>query len=448
MTRTQRISESVRRVLQGIAAYVLPSSLMPSLDDESVESLRRGLGGQLAMPTRSKTRWEQQDIEIAELLADQGDMSLAGALMRSAHRDGVISGQMSTRCGGLVGLPKRFRGDSKMIDMLQSGGAEARSIFDEMCPPGELESIDRDGIELGVAVGELVPVDGRTHPVLHRLPPEHLRYIWNENRWYYQSVAGRLPITPGDGRWVLHTPGGRVYPWQNGLWRALGRCYVTKEHARLHRETWEATLANPARVVSSPVGAKEADRKDFFQKLKQWGVNAVFGLPIGWELKVLETNGQGAKSFKDTIREQDDEIIVITSGQTMTTTGGEGFANGDVGKGILAGLIKRDERGLAFTVNTQILPAWVELEYGAVSPDDVPSVSWDVDPPVDRKANADAMSAVAKMITDLDAAMTAKGRQLDVDALIAAYGIPVVAEGSGAKKSNATPAARTLRIAG
>jgi hypothetical protein len=421
------ISERVRRVLQGIARYALPDSTLSTLGDEEIERIRAGFGGQLAIPPQSATRWTQADIERAEILADQGDMSIAGALMRSAHKDAVIAGTMSTRCSGLIRLPRRFRGNPEMVDRLQRGGLEARSIFDEMHPPKELEKLDRDGIELGIGVGELVPVTGRSHPVLNTLPPEHLRYRWYENRWYYSSIAGLLPITPGDGRWVLHVPGGRVYPWQNGLWRALARSYVTKEHARLRRENWEMKLANPARVAFAPMGADEPTKKSAFQKLLAWGMNTVFGLPAGWDIKLIESNGRGADSFRLTIEGEDKQIIICVNGQIVTVDGGSGFSNQDVHKSIRADLIQSDESALAFTLNTQTLPAWVALEYGedALLDDDLVTVGWDVTPPSDLASIANSLVTASTAITNLRDTLAASGRELDIDQMIATFGIPV-----------------------
>jgi hypothetical protein len=445
------ISERIRRALQGIARYALPDSMLPSLGDPAVEQIREGFGGQLALPVTSTTRWTQQDIERAEVLADQGDLSVAGSLMRSAHKDAVIAGVMSTRCGGLIRLPRRFRGNAEMVDRLQQGGLEARSIFDEMHPPAELEMLDRDGIELGVGVGELVPVAGRTHPVLNRLPPEHLRYRWYENRWYYSSIAGLLPITPGDGRWVLHVPGGRVYPWQNGLWRALARSYVTKEHARLRRENWEMKLANPARVAFAPMGADEPTKKNAFARLLAWGMNTVFGLPAGWDIKLIESNGRGADSFRLTIEGEDKQIIICVNGQIVTVDGGSGFSNQDVHKSVRADLIQRDESSLAFTLNTQTLPCWVALEYGedALLADDLVNVGWDVTPPSDLASIANSLVTASNAITGLRDTLAASGRELDIDQMIALFGVPVTPRRIEARiidAENPQTARTTLRL--
>ena len=125
-------------------------------------------GGNIVPPSRSRTRWYLADLEMAELSADAGSMDAAAALMQAARRDGVLAGVLSTRTDGLVRLPKRFTGDGELVDELDVGGESASSRFDEMFPPAELALLAADGILLGVGVAELVPVEGRPHPVIDR----------------------------------------------------------------------------------------------------------------------------------------------------------------------------------------------------------------------------------------------------------------------------------------
>ncbi len=365
--------------------------------------------------------------------------------MRAARKDGVYSGVLSTRTSGLVRLPKRFWGNEDMKSELErktGEGENARSVFDEMFPPAELALLAADGIELGVGVAELLPVPGRSHPVMQRLDPEFLQYRWMENQWYYHSNAGFLPIFPGDGHWILHIPGGRVAPWHHGLWRAIGEAWITKSHAKMHRANWEAKLANPARVAIAPQGASEEQKQSWFQRVMAWGINTVFGLTPGYDVKLLESNGRGYESFKDTIAEQNQEMIVAVAGQTVTVDGGTGFANADVHKSIRADLIKDTADSLATTINTQGLPMWAVDNFGGESAlDDMATVEWDVTPPKDRVAEATAAKTTAEAITSLSKALADHGLQLDVEQLATQMAIPLKTDGSPA-----TPALPTETV--
>lgn len=389
------------------------------------------MGGQLQLLPGTQTRWYLADLESAEFAADQGQIGMAARLMRAAYRDGVLAGVLSTRTSGLVHLPKRFSGDPEIVAALELGSTvEARSVFDEMCPSSELHLIARDGVTIGVGVGELVPVEGRDYPVLVRLDPEFLYYVWAENRWYFRSSAGTIPIVPGDGRWVLHTPGGRMSPWSAGLWRALGQAFIRKMHANLHKDNWEAKLANPARVATAPLGATEEQKQGFFRRVMAWGINTVFSLMPGWDVKLLESNGRGYESFRQTIDDQNNEFVVAVAGQTVTMDGGAGFSNADVHKTIRADLIEGDAAALAYTINTQIIPQFVATRFGEERIANGALLAWDVAPPKDKTAEATTLTQAASAITQITDALAKAGStaKLDVDAMATRFGIPLIRE--------------------
>ena len=417
----------VDRLLGRSAYQALPASTTgPTLDSPEVVSTREQMGGQLAMQAVTQTRWYLSDLESASYSADSGNIGLAAKLMLSSRSDGVLCGVLSTCTDGLVRLPKRFRGNPEVIAKLDVGHEEARSVFDEMAPPTELALLAADGRLLGVGVAELVPVEGRDYPVMVRLDPQFLSYRWSENRWYYSSVAGMLPIVPGDGRWVLHTPGGRMSPWQNGLWKAIGRAFIRKEHANLHKDNWEAKLANPARVAVSPAGAGDPEADAWFERVMRWGINTVFGMKPGYDVRLLESNGRGYDSFLKTIADQNTEMIIAIAGQTVTTDGGAGFQNSDIHKTIRADIIKSIADSLAFTVNTQVLPAYIANKWGVDALADMQVVlEWDVTPPKDRNSEASSMVSVANAISLLTSALAASGTRLDVAQLCARFAIPV-----------------------
>jgi len=419
--------------LLGVSAFQnsrIATSVAPK--ESTIAQIREANGGHLSIVPSSKTRWYPKDLESAEYATDVGNLAPAARIMRAARKDGVYSGVLSTRTGGLVRLPIRFRGNPEIIEPLKRGNDETRGIFEEMFPAAELALLAADGLELGVGVAEMVPVKGREYPLMVRLDPEFLSYRWNENQWYYRSIAGMLPITPGDGKWILHMPGGRVSPWSHGLWRAIARAYVRKEHALMHADNWMAKLANSARVAYSPQGASETQKATWFQQVMSWGQNTVFGLTPGYEVKVLESNGRGYEAFRQAIEDQNNEFVIAVAGQSVTTDGGTGFSNQDVHKSIRADLIKETADGLAHTINTQGLPQWVIDNHGEESLSPGVTIEWDVTPPQDQAAEAGALATTAQAMKQLTSALATHGMKLDAKAIAIGFGIPVIdSEGDG-----------------
>lgn len=379
---------------------------------------------------RSQTRWVQKQVESAVLSADSGDLSSAARLAASLRRDATYAGLLSTRAGGLTRLPKLFRGAPDVVAELET--REEVGLFDRVHAPKELELLDADGIALGVGIGEYLYREDRDEPTFVRLDPEHLRYRWADDSWVYLSSVGPLTVTPGDGRWVLHTPGGYLQPWRGGLWPSLGRAFVAKEHAYLYRENYSGTLANPARVAVNPEGAGEEQKLSFFQRVMAWRLNAVFGLPQGWDVKLLESNGRGYDVFKQTIESSDREFMIGLAGQIVTVDGGAGFANADIHATIRTDLIQGDAQGLAATLNEQGLRPLVNRLFGHKAR---ATVAWDTRPPVDLTADATAIKAAAEAIKAANEALAPYGLRVDATEMATRFKIPTFPIGISADTS-------------
>lgn len=418
------LADVVNKLLS-ISGYQPPSYPGPALTDQSVEEIRKSLGSNIQPIPTTKIRWYLRDLESAQAQADGGHIQMAARLWRTMKRDGVLTGLLGTRTDGLVRLPKRFYGDDEVCADLRAFNG-TRSTFDEMCPPSELGMMIGDGIGLGISVCELVPVPGRNYPVMVRLDPEFLDYYWPANQWFFNSIAGRIPIVPGDGRWVLHIPGGRIAPWMSGLWPALGRSFINKEHAMLHRSNYSRKLANPAVAAVSPDGAAEQQRRGFFKRLLDWGTNNVFEVPIGWDVKLIESNGRAWDVFQREIDTSDNEYMVALAGQIVTTTGGTGFANADIHQAIRKDLVQATGESLAYTINTQVLPQFIWRLWG----DDglatrEASVEWDTSTPADREKESRTLGQLADAISKLDAALAPHDRQVEIDEMCVRYNVPV-----------------------
>lgn len=424
MAISERVNNAVKALL-GISSYqaTIPESGAP-IDSAMVEERRRHTGGNLQPLVTTRLKWYLKDLETCQSNADAGNLREVGQLARSMLRDAVISGLLKVRTAGLVSLPKRFRGDQKIIDVLQNE-ASTRSVFDEMFPPSELALLASDGIKIGVGVAEMVPVPGRDYPVMVRLEPEFLQYRWGEGRWYYNSVAGPIPITPGDGRWILHTPGGRMNPWQSGSWHCLGAAFIRKEHAKLMRSNFSGKLANPARVAKAPLGSTEEDRSGFMNAVMSWGINTVFTLLPGWDIELIESNGRGWEVFSKEIDDSNFDVMIAIAGQVVTVTGGTGFANASIHETIAATLIKDTSDALAYTINTQGIPPWEVKTFGVDALENTVRLSWDIRPPLDQLAEAQALTATSDAIGKFAAQMASQGMVANVKELVDRYGLPI-----------------------
>lgn len=412
------------KALLGVSAYEKPRGFGLELDDASVEAIRENLGGNIQPLPTTRLRWYLRDLESAQHAADAGNLQTAAQLHRSMRRDGVLGGLVKARTAGLIRLPKRFYGDEEIANDLRAKNG-SRSVFEEMFPPSELALLDWDGINLGVGVAELVPVEGRDFPVMVRLDPEFLTFLWAENRWYYQSVAGRLPITPGDGRWILHTPGGRLQPWNGGVWPATSESFINKQHAKLHRSNYSGKLANPARLAFAPAGASEGQRIGFFQKLLAWSTNTVLELPVGYDAKILESNGRGYEVFQAEIDTCNNEFMVVISGQEVTTTGGAGFSNAEVPERVSQDLIQGDGETLAYTINTQGLPAFIAERYGIEAITSRSTiVEWNTAKPKDLVREGAAMMGAANGIKLLDEALAPHDLQVAAVTIAERFSVP------------------------
>lgn len=425
---TDQARSAIRSML-GVSAYETERGYGLDLDDYTVEQIREALGGQLQPQINTRIRWYIADLETAQFQADDGNLLMAAQIYRAMRRDGVLAGLLGTRTGGLVRLPKRFYGDNEIAAELQAKNG-SRSVFDEMFPSSELALLAADGIALGVGIAELVPVAGRDYPVMVRLDPENLTYRWVENRWYFRSTAGLLPVTPGDGRWILHCPGSRLAPWNVGLWPALGESWINKQHAKLNRSNFSMKLANPARVATTPLGAGEQQKKGFFRKVAAWGINTVFDLPAGWDVKILTVGdaGRSIDVWQKEIDTSDLEFMISLAGQLVSTTGGTGFSNEELPRRIREDLIKNDGDGLAYTVSTQGIPLYIAQRYGA---DAISSrttvVEWETATPKELESEARTLSLIGPAIQGLVAVLSAADRRLDLDALMQRFGVPLEA---------------------
>lgn len=347
-----------------------------------------------------RTRWLRADIEAAEHQANSGQLQRAAQIAQWVKEDLFVGGLMSTRCS-VPRLPREWRGDEEARRWLQGEGT-IPGCFDRIFPPGELEEQAIDHLDLGVAVSMFVHPDGARYPVLVDLDNQYLRYLPGEDRWQYQGWGKVYDVCPGDGVWVLHS-NGLVDPWRRGLWSSLGYDQVSEDGAGLARDGFVWKFGNPFVIAKAPTGAAEEQKVRFWTGVIDW-VMGFAGVTPGYDVELIEAKGEGSKVFSDAEARVERRAMIAIAGQLVTTTGGVGFANAEIFQTIASHLVARTAQDLCTTLNEQAIPhvlRWA-VEAGLLSPRDRELLlAYDTTPPQARKAEAEAITAVAASVKAL-----------------------------------------------
>jgi phage gp29-like protein len=159
--------------------------------------------------------------------------------------------------------------------------------------------------------------------------------------------------------------------------------------------------------------------------LKAWGYNTVFQTPLGWDVKILETNGRGWEVFGVSKEDAEKEIVIALTGSTVMVDGGTGFANAGIHQQVKADLIEKNGKLLSEVVTTQILAPWTVENYGIDALSECARVEWDTRPPGIRKEEGESLSAFGAGISAANQALAPYGKSIDMQRLSVALNVPL-----------------------
>lgn len=420
-----------------------PSS-QPFIPGPTGERTRQRLAKEQAQPRRKRRispiaidrgRWLRADIEKAEAIANSGQLQQAAQIADWCKSDLTVGGLMSTRCS-VPRLPRTWRGDDEVRQWLEGEG-QIPGVFDLIFPPGELEELAIDHLDLGAGVGCFVQPPSQPLPKFVRLDNQYLRYQPGEDRWQYQGYGKTYDIRPDntDGPngtpipWILHC-NGEQDPWRRGIWAGLGYDQVSEDGAGLHRDGFIWRFGNPFVMAISTLGASNDQKIEFWNAVKQWTMGFA-GITPGHDVKLLQPQATGREVFNDAEAKVERRAMMRICGQVVTSTGGVGFANAEIFATIASYLVARTGQDLATTLNTQALP--VLLNWAArnrrISACRPIALGYDTTPPQARKAEAEVISAAMDaFLKQWDAAEKSGNPRLrpDPEEYRARFRLPVV----------------------
>jgi hypothetical protein len=368
------------------------------------------------------TRWTPQLIQAAEIAADGGDLSQAARVVSWLLTDDRIRGCLNARIQALLGLVPGFE---KSGDRRRSGVAvkalEAGEDFWASYPEHELWLMIAWGLMLGVAPmrhdpqyrdghdGRLLPCPKFWHPATG------LRFDGRSRQWKVrvarisQEWGAEEVVTPGDGTWILHAPYGLHRPWELGLWKQLCWWKLLKDYGRSdwarHMEKGSLLVLTQTAVQQNAPGqlANTAEtRQNSANSIYQRGKDAVAALPLGAELKLVETAGKAQELYSTGVDKANEAFAIAIRGGNLTTSvegGSKAAAEVQERTGDFVNL-RFDAESTSTTLHDQSLIHWAEWNYGDRSL--APWPDYPVAPQRNFKSFAETISAFNTACKDLE----------------------------------------------
>lgn len=372
---------------------------------------------------RILTDWTPAKLKSAWLAAENGNLSHAVALCEWLLTDERVAAALDARVDALLGLAPSFEPGTGRRSARAVRALEAGEDWWDSYQESELRSILKWGILLGLAPGrhewQARPDHGnRVLPGLTFWNPQSLRWDWTLRRWTIRDSSHvEYELVPGDGEWVLHTPGGRVRPWKDGVWLSLGRWVLLKQYAMgdWGRHSEKGSLL----VATAPDGASQQQRQELASDLASAGSDTAVALANGFDLKLVEVAANTVQIYNAQINAADDAIAIRIRGGNLSTevNGGSLAAAQSQAKTNETPKLKADAQGLTTTLHDQSLVWWAEFNFG-----DRRLAPWPVYP-VEPEEDKAAKATMVKTLGEGVAVWDKLGFEVDPNELVEQFGL-------------------------
>ena len=199
-----------------------------------------------------------------------------------------------------------------------------------------------------------------------------------DQRWFRfdrRDLATPVLITE-NGQEEALTPGKFIFarmraksglPIRSGVARGAAWAWMFKAFSQRDWAIFSQTYGQPVRVGKFGPGASEQDKATLFRAVANIAGDCAAIIPESMSIDFIESGnvGSGHAMYKERCDWLDMQVSKAVLGQTATTdavTGGlgSGAEHGDVRKDIK----RADARALAATLNRDLIPIWVQMEFG------------------------------------------------------------------------------------
>lgn len=251
--------------------------------------------------------------------ADGGDFRPMAQLVKTIRAQTRVQSALGFRVGAIQALKLEVEHPDETVRSALVGDA-ARQEGDiwQILPEDQLYDLLSWGWIAGFA---LVEFDwtydwrtGRWVPKLEVWDLEHLRWSWANRCWLLRVSPANgafgffgyqeIQIQPGDDKWWLFTPYGRVKPWQRGIWRGLADTFLLGTYGRTDLGRYSELHGQGFKKVTVPPGTSRERKIEIVSEMDALATEPTVvlergrGEDPGEVLELVEAQGRTWEVFK------------------------------------------------------------------------------------------------------------------------------------------------------
>lgn len=346
------------------------------------------------------TEWSVHHLRRA--LRDQviGVFDAPGQLADAILGDDRVQATIGSRISGLFGREVIFEASNDRAVKGSRAAKEALDAWVECWPrlatAAALTEMQAYTILMGWEPAQLLwdTTEEVWQPVLRPWHPRFTYYHWELRHYIAISQDGQIPITPGDGKWVLHAPFGEYRGWIRGAIRACAEPWLMRHWAFRDWARYSEKHGIPITKAMAPAASDEVQRDNFEKAVAQLGSESTILLAQGvdgsnsYDIQFAEPQDNSWQSFPGLIDRCDMSIVLAILFQNLTTeVNGGSFAATTAHMDIRQGGLEFDNNAWRYTIRQQIARPFCEFNFG--DPRLAPWTKYDVTPRDEFISNAD-----------------------------------------------------------
>lgn len=358
-----------------------------------------------------QTHWRWPEVNAALDDLRVGIFDRPSQLVEAILWDARVQATMGSRTSALLGRPVKIEPAKSARVRGSRAAQECMEAWADAWPTISNEAAFAQMHSWGVMMFGLSQIlwDTSGPTWVPHIVPYHPRYT------YYQFVFrkliaitldGQIPVTPGDGRWVLHSPMGVHRGFMRGALPALAQPWIQRKFTYRDVARYTERHGFPVWRAKVPAAADPAQIAALRNALANAGQESVLELPQGvdgvnsYDVDYLEATDSTWEAFVESIKLCDADITLALLGQNLTTEVKEGsFAAARVHADVKQGFVEFDNRAMAETIYTQIARPFAQLNFG--DPDLAPWTHRDIMPYEDNAQQAQTFSSFATAVKSL-----------------------------------------------